>query len=391
MKPSLTYAHIIGEGIGEDFAKALRIVEQGITTLDINVIPINQFRLQTTNGEQGALDPAAAELFKKIGVGMKGPTRTQEGKGPQSANVALREYLGLHANIRPVKWFPGVMTPVKEPQNLDVVIFRQNTEDIYMGIEAEAGSEKMNKLISFIREQWGYALSMFTDDMLIGGGIKLISKKASEKIMQSAIEYALKYGRKKICVAHKGNIMKKTEGAFKQWCLDYAVAQYRDRVYLKTEDKDFTDAEKASRLFIDTVITDDCFSQMLISPKRFDVIVTMNLNGDYLSDAAAAQIGGVPTAAGGNIGDDSAMFEAIGGTADDIAGQDKANPTAFLLAFAMLLEYKGFDREANALRDAIADLYKNQIGTGDMHFATTLSTSEFAEQVRDKMASILVK
>jgi isocitrate dehydrogenase len=390
-KRVLKYLHLIGEGIGEDFARALRIVEKGISTIDFDVEVVNQFRDVIPSGEQGPLSKATIELFKKYAISMKGPTRTQEGTGPQSANVALRSALKLFANIRPITYFEGVQTPVKNPQDLNVVIFRENTEDVYMGIEAEPGSQQATDLIEFISNNWQKKLPEHFKTDLVGAGIKFISLETTKKIIGSAMEYALAHNRKKVCIVHKGNIMKYTEGSFKQWCLDYIRDTYGHCVYFKGEESRFSEEQRESLIYVDTIIADDAFQQILRNPKRFDVIVTMNLNGDYLSDAAAAQVGGVPTAAGANVGDTHAMFEAIGGTADDIAGKNTANPTAFLLAFAMMLDHADCGTEANAIRDAIAGLYKEGIGTGDMKFATTLSTTDFAEQVRDRVAKILVE
>jgi isocitrate dehydrogenase len=390
--PELEFLLMKGEGIGGDFAKALLILLKGIKTIRFKVVPIHDFRLPDKDGLPGALDPEVVEIWKRVGVGMKGPTRTLEGIGPKSVNVELREKLDLYANIRPVSYINGANSPMKKPELLDVVIFRQNTQDVYMGIEGKPGSVEMDELLDFLRNKWRYDLSMFTKGDLVGGGIKLISKSASEEIMHAAIRYALKHGRKKIAVIHKGNIMKYTEGYFKTWGIDYALSNFRDHVYMKNETQ-FSYEEKKNRIYIETIIADDALSQMLINPTRLDVMVMMNLHGDLLSDAAAAQVGGVPTAAGANIGNDYAMFEAIGGTADDIADQDKANPTAFLLAFAMLLDYKGFETEASAIREAISYLFQLKIGTGDMHFPaeTTYSTSEFAGFVSSQVEKIMEK
>jgi isocitrate dehydrogenase len=250
---------------------------------------------------------------------------------------------------------------------------------------------KATDLIEFISNNWQKKLPEHFKTDLVGAGIKFISLETTKKIIGSAMEYALAHNRKKVCIVHKGNIMKYTEGSFKQWCLDYIRDTYGHCVYFKGEESRFSEEQRESLIYVDTIIADDAFQQILRNPKRFDVIVTMNLNGDYLSDAAAAQVGGVPTAAGANVGDTHAMFEAIGGTADDIAGKNTANPTAFLLAFAMMLDHADCGTEANAIRDAIAGLYKEGIGTGDMKFATTLSTTDFAEQVRDRVAKILVE
>ena len=386
----LKFVLMKGEGIGGDFAKALRILLEGIPTISFEIVEVDDFRLPGKDGLPGELDPKVIQIFKEVGIGMKGPTRTLEGKGPKSINVKLRVALDLFANVRPLKWLKGVNSPVKRPQDLDVVIFRENTQDVYMGVDAEPGSEKMKKMITFLREVWDYPLEMFTDDDLVGGAVKLISKRATDRIMHAAMEYAIKHNRKKVVIMHKGNIMKTTEGAFRDWCLEYALANYRDRVYVKGEEKSFTAEQKKKLIYVDTVIADDTLAQILQDPKRFDVVVTMNLNGDLVSDAGAAQVGGVPLSPGANIGDEYAMFEAIGGTADNIEDMNIANPTAYLLAFAMLLEHRGFDAEAEAIRTAIAELFEIGVGTADMKFENhKLSTTDFAASVAKKVKKAL--
>jgi isocitrate dehydrogenase len=240
-----------------------------------------------------------------------------------------------------------------------------------------------------LNKEWDVILPKHFAHDFVGAGIKLISLETTQKLIGRAMEYAFVHNRKKVCIVHKGNIMKHTEGAFKKWCLDYIRDKFEERVCFKGEESPFSKEEQESRIFVDTIIADDAFQQILPNPKRFDVIVTMNLNGDYLSDAAAAQVGGVPTAAGANIGDHHAMFEAIGGTADDIADKNIANPTAFLLAFAMMLDHVGFTQEAGAVRAAIAELFKMGMGTADMNFPVQLSTTDFAQKVSDLIAQKL--
>jgi len=383
-RPSLSFAYIIGDGVGQDYAAALPILMERLP-INFEPVMIEQFRLP--NGE---LDPTITQLLKKFKFIMKGPLRTQEARGARSVNVAIRQALDLHANIRPVKWIPGVNTPIKRPELLDVVIFRQNTEDSYMGIEKPAGSREATSMIQFLINEWHVAPGAFAGRFQeIGLGVKITSKINTERIMHAALMYAKKHGRKKIGIAHKGNIMKCTEGAFKEWGLEYAKTAFRDDVYCIDEIEQFSPEERETRIFIDVVTADDCFAQMLINPTRFDIIVTMNLNGDYLSDAAAAQVGGVPLAPGANIGDNYAMFEAIGGTADRIAGKNLANPTAFFLSFAMMLEHAGFDPEANAIRGAIRDLYAEGIGTRDMGFNLVFTTTDFAREVAIQAEALL--
>lgn len=387
----LRFAHIVGEGIGElEFDAALRVVMGAIPTINFKVERIENHRLPAPEGELGEFNPAICDLIREIGVGIKGPIETKEGKGAKSINVSLRQALDLYANVRPVSYYEGVQTRLKDPQRLNTVIFRENTEDVYMGIEAEPGSEKVAKLFELLRNDWGVVLPEHFKTDLVGAGIKLVSRKASFRIMKAAIKYAIAHNRKSICIMHKGNIMKHTEGAFKQWCIDFALANFPEQVYFKEEREKFSPEERSKRIFIDIITADDIFDKILTHPERFDVVVTMNLNGDYVSDAAAGQVGGAPLAASGNIGSDCAIFESIGGTAYDIAGKNIANPSAFLLAFAMMLDHARFIAEAEAIRTSIAELFQEGVGTVDMKFAKALSTTDFTNRVADKVVEKLL-
>lgn len=394
MEKKFRFAHLLGEGIGEhELNKALEIVMGGISTITFDRVVIKDFRLPGINGLPGELNSEVAELIKSIGIGIKGPTRTLEGKGPKSVNVSLRQALDLYANVRPVKYLEGITTRLKDPERLNTVVFRENTEDVYMGIEAKPGSPEAKQLLEAVRTILGTQLPEHYATDLVGVGIKLMSKRAGERIMDAAIQYAIKHNLKKIVIMHKGNIMKHTEGFFKETCIAYALEHYYDKVYVKGSESDYSEEERAERIFIDVITADDIFDKIQSNPERFQVIVTMNLNGDYVSDAAAGQVGGAPLSASGNIGKYYAVFEAIGGTADDIAGKNIANPTAIIEAFAMMLDHAGFTTEAQAIRDAIADLVKAGIGTADMKFANgaseKLSTTEFAERVSALVAEKL--
>jgi isocitrate dehydrogenase len=299
--------------------------------------------------------------------------------------VVLRQELGLYANIRPVEYFPGIATRLKDPERLKTVVFRENTEDVYMGIEAKPGSEEARLIMQTVVQVLGAKLPKHYPYDLVGVGIKLMSHHASERIMFLAMQYAINHGLKKVVIMHKGNIMKYTEGFFKQTCIDFVKTHYPNLVYVKGEEADYSEEERAKRIFIDVITADDIFDKIQSNPERFELIVCMNLNGDYVSDAAAGQVGGAPLSASANVGDDCVVFEAIGGTADDIAGKNIANPTAFFMAFAMMLDHKGFMHEAQAIRDAIAQLFKQGIGTADMKFTvskhTKVSTTDFAQSV----------
>ena len=308
------------------------------------------------------------------GVGIKGPLTTPVGGGIRSLNVAIRQKLDLYVCLRPMRWFKGVLTPTKNPQDVNMVLFRENTEDVYAGKELEATSEEVIKLNSFLKEEFGWDIR---EDS--GIGIKPVSKTASEKLIRAAIQYAVDQERKNVVLVHKGNIMKFTEGAFRSWGYELVKKEFSD-VAVSWED---CGGDPGDKILIQDVIADAFLQQILIKPSDFDVIATTNLNGDYLSDALAAQIGGIGISPGGNINYETgrAMFEATHGTAPKYAGQDKVNPGSLLLSGEMMFRYIGWEDAADLLIAAISDAIEKGIVTYDLargrENATTVSTSDF--------------
>jgi len=302
------------------------------------------------------------EAFREYLVGIKGPLTTPVGGGIRSLNVALRQLLDLYVCLRPVRWFEGVPSPVKSPQDVDVVIFRENTEDLYAGIEWEAGSDAVRKVLAFLEKEFpkDYRKIRFPDSTALG--LKPVSREGSERLVRAAIAYALRAGRRSVTLVHKGNIMKFTEGAFRSCGYALAVREFGDRVYTweqwertkASRGEEAADAERraaleAGRLLVKDAIADVTLQQVLTRPEEFDVIATTNLNGDYLSDALAAQVGGIGIAPGGNVNYTTghAIFEATHGTAPRYADQDKVNPGSLVLSGEMMLRHLGCDDAAD--------------------------------------------
>jgi isocitrate dehydrogenase len=334
--------------------------------------------------------------FREYLVGIKGPLTTPVGGGIRSLNVALRQELDLFACVRPVRYFNGVPSPVKHPEQVDMVIFRENSEDIYAGIEYAEGTEEVKKLINFLREEMGVKKIRFPETS--GIGIKPVSKEGTERLVRSAIEYAIKHNRKSVTLVHKGNIMKFTEGAFKNWGYELAEREFGDKTFtwaqydrIKAEqgteaaNKAQSEAEAAGKIIIKDVIADAFLQQILTRPAEYDVIATLNLNGDYISDALAAQVGGIGIAPGANINyvTGHAVFEATHGTAPKYAGLDKVNPGSVILSGVMMLEFMGWQEAANMIVKALEKTIEEKTVTYDfarlMEGATEVKTSEFAD------------
>ncbi|MFC7364590.1 MULTISPECIES: NADP-dependent isocitrate dehydrogenase [Bhargavaea] len=331
-------------------------------------------------------------------IAIKGPLTTPIGGGFRSLNVALRQELDLYACVRPVRYFEGVPSPVKHPEHTDMVIFRENTEDIYAGIEYQKGTDEVNKVIDFLQNEMGVKNIRFPETS--GIGIKPVSEEGTKRLVRSAIEYALKEGRKSVTLVHKGNIMKFTEGAFKNWGYEVAEQEFGDKVFTWNEydkikeekgtdaaNKAQSDAEAAGKLIIKDAIADIFLQQILTRPKEFDVVATMNLNGDYISDALAAQVGGIGIAPGANINyvTGHAIFEATHGTAPKYAGLDKVNPSSVLLSGVMMLEHLGWNEAANLITASIEKTIASKVVTYDfarlMDGATEVKASEFADEL----------
>ncbi len=325
------------------------------------------------------------QAIREFVVGIKGPLTTPVGGGFRSLNVALRKDLDLYACIRPVKWYPGVPSPLRRPEQVDCVIFRENTEDVYAGIEYKAGSPEAAKVERFLKEEMG---AKFFDNS--GIGIKPISAFGTKRLVRKALDYAARNGRKSVTFVHKGNIQKFTEGAFMQWGYELAKQEYGDVTITEQELWDNHGGKQpAGKIVVKDRIADIMFQQMLLRPAEYDVIATPNLNGDYLSDAVAAEVGGVGIAPGANIGDFLAVFEATHGTAPKYANQDKVNPGSLLLSGVMMLDYLGWTEAARAAERAYTRAVADKIVTYDfarqMEGAKEVKTSEFASAVIERL------
>ena len=321
------------------------------------------------------------EAIRTYRVAIKGPLTTPIGGGQRSANVTLRQVLDLYACVRPVFWIPSVPSPVKRPEKLDVVIFRENTEDVYAGIEFAAGTPEADRLSAFLSTELGVKVRENS-----GLGIKPICAFATKRLMRKALRYALDHARASVTIVHKGNIMKFTEGAFKTWCYELAAEEFGDLTVTEDELWDAHDgALPEGKLLVKDRIADAMFQQILLRPDECDVIVTPNLNGDYLSDAAAAQVGGLGIAPGANIGDGIALFEATHGTAPKYAGMDKVNPSSLILSGRMMLEYIGWHEAADLVLEGLRRTIAAGTVTYDlerqMEGAVLLKCSEFARAV----------
>ncbi|MEZ4256359.1 MAG: NADP-dependent isocitrate dehydrogenase [Polyangiales bacterium] len=338
--------------------------------------------------------------FRKYLVGIKGPLTTPVGGGIRSLNVALRQMLDLYVCLRPVRWFTGVPSPVKKPGEVDMVIFRENTEDIYAGIEFEQGSAEVEKLKAFLKEAFPKQFSKIRFPNTVGIGVKPVSVEGTERLMRAAVEYAIQNKRPSVTVVHKGNIMKFTEGAFRNWAFALAEREFADKVYTwgqweKTKaDKgeEAANAEqaaavKAGRIVVKDAIADIALQQVLTRPKDFDVIATLNLNGDYLSDALAAQVGGIGIAPGGNINyvTGHAVFEATHGTAPKYANLDKVNPCSVILSGEMMLRHLGWNEAADLVLKGVEGAIGAKTVTYDfarlMDGATEIKCSEFGDAI----------
>ena len=323
------------------------------------------------------LPQATLDAFSDCLVGIKGPLMTPVGGGIRSLNVALRQTLDLYVCQRPVRYFKGVESPVKHPENVDMCIFRENTEDIYAGIEWESGTEEAARFYKFIHEQMEVSKVRFPETSAFG--VKPVSREGSERLIRSAIEYALAHNLPSVTLVHKGNIMKFTEGGFKKWGYELARREYAD-------------ALDSGRLVIKDCICDAFLQNALLKPEEYSVIATLNLNGDYVSDMLAAQVGGIGIAPGANINYQTghAIFEATHGIAPDIAGQDKVNPSSIILSSVMMLDYIGWHEAATLITTAMESLFAQSVATADlarfMEGGTALGTRAFGDRLVDEIA-----
>ncbi len=338
------------------------------------------------------------EAFRTHMVGIKGPLTTPIGEGIRSLNVALRQELDLYVCLRPVRWFEGVATPLLHPEKVHVTIFRENTEDIYAGIEWAAGTPELKKVLKFLQEEMGVAKIRFPESTSLG--VKPVSLEGTERLVRAAIEYALEHGLPSVTLVHKGNIMKFTEGGFKKWGYALAEREFPDRTFtehkfrqieaergLEKAVEEYNQAIVNGKVFIKDVIADAFLQNTLLKPEEYAVVATLNLNGDYISDQLAAMVGGIGIAPGANINylTGHAIFEATHGTAPDIVGKGKANPCSMLLSGVMMLEYMGWHEAGALITTSLEKLFAEGYATADlarfMNQGKALSTAEFAQKV----------
>ncbi|MCL1938142.1 MAG: NADP-dependent isocitrate dehydrogenase [Candidatus Azobacteroides sp.] len=371
----VTIPFIEGDGIGVEITPICQnVVDQAVNKAYKGKRSIEW--KETLGGEKAFkergdyLPEETVEIFREYLVGIKGPLTTPVGEGFRSLNVALRQTLDLYVCLRPVRWFPGVASPLKEPQKVNMTIFRENTEDIYAGIEWQQGTPEARKVLRFLKEEMGVTQIRFEETSSFG--VKPVSKEGTERLVRAAIEYTLKNRLPSLTLVHKGNIMKFTEGSFKRWGYELAEREY-------------SDALADGRLVIQDVIADAFLQNTLLFPERYSVIATLNLNGDYISDQLAAMVGGIGIAPGANINYQSghAIFEATHGTAPDIAGKNKANPSSLILSSVMMLEYLGWKEAANLITGAMEKAFANGKATHDlarfMHGGQSLGSKQFGE------------
>lgn len=383
--------YIEGDGIGPDIMRAcLRVWDAAVERAYAGHRKVHWVELYL--GEKAAeryegnyFPQETLDALKELTVAIKGPLTTPVGGGFRSLNVSLRQALDLYACVRPVRYYSGVPSPLKSPEQIDVIIFRENTEDVYAGIEYPSGSEEARRLGRFLREQLG---ARFFDGA--GLGVKPISPYGTKRLVRKAIQYAIDHRRESVTLVHKGNIMKYTEGAFRNWGYEVAREEFGDATITEEElYRNYGGKRPKDKVIIKDRIADVMFQLMLLRPAEFDVIATPNLNGDYLSDAIAAEVGGIGIAPGANMGDYVAVFEATHGTAPKYANLDKVNPGSLLFSGVMMFEYLGWQEVAKLIRRAYPKVVERKIVTYDfarqMEGATEVSTSGFADALIDEI------
>ena len=381
---------IEGDGIGPDIWKAsVYVFDQAIEKAYKGKKKINWFEVyageKAFNKFNDWLPQDTIDALKQFRVSIKGPLTTPVGGGIRSLNVTLRQVLDLYQCVRPVRYFTNVPSPVKEPEKVDMVIFRENTEDVYSGIEWKEGSPEAKKLIEFIEKELGKKVRPDS-----GIGIKPISRFGTKRLVRAAIKYAIDKKRKSVTLVHKGNIMKFTEGAFRDWGYELAKEEFpKQTISWDDCQKEFGGNVPEGRILIKDAIADNMFQQALLRPDEYDILATPNLNGDYISDALAAQVGGLGIAPGANIGDGYAVFEATHGTAPKYAGQDKVNPGSVILSGVMMLEYMGWNEAAELIVKGMETTFNKKTVTYDMERQMTgaklLKCSEFGKAIVENM------
>jgi isocitrate dehydrogenase len=398
---------IEGDGTGPDiWAAASRVLEAAVEKAyngEKKIVWKEVLAGEKAFNKTGEWLPAETlDVIRDYIIAIKGPLTTPVGGGIRSLNVALRQELDLFTCLRPVQYFKGVPSPVKRPEDTNMVIFRENTEDIYAGIEYASGSEEVKKLIRFLQDEMGVNKIRFPETS--GIGIKPVSSEGTQRLVRAAIQYAINEGRKSVTLVHKGNIMKYTEGAFKNWGYELAEAEFGDKVFTWAQydriveesgkdaaNKAQADAEAAGKILVKDSIADIFLQQILTRPAEFDVVATMNLNGDYISDALAAQVGGIGIAPGANINYETghAIFEATHGTAPKYAGLDKVNPSSVILSGVLMLEHLGWGEAAKLVLSSMEQTIDSKVVTYDfarlMDGATEVKCSEFADELIKNM------
>ncbi len=381
---------IEGDGMGPDiWAAAVRVFDGAVEAAygtDRKIQWMEVYAGEKALERSGEwLPEETLRALEEFSVSIKGPLTTPVGGGIRSLNVTLRQKLDLYACVRPSRWINGTPSPVKAPQKLDIVIYRENTEDVYSGIEWEAGTEDAEKVRSFLNDEMGCSVREHS-----GIGVKPISEFGTKRLVRMCIREAIRNGRRSVTLVHKGNIMKFTEGAFREWGYEVARDEFGDETITETELWSAHDGKQPEgKIVIKDRIADAMFQQILLRPAEYDYIALPNLNGDYMSDACAAQVGGLGMAPGANIGDGVALFEATHGTAPKYAGLDKVNPTSLILSGVMMFEYMRWDEAAQALLEAIQRTVGQKYVTYDlerqMDGATLAKTSQFGDRIIDNM------
>ncbi len=385
---------IEGDGIGVDVTPPMqRVVDAAVEKAYKGHKKISWMEIYAGEkatkvyGKDSWLPEETLEAIRQYVVAIKGPLTTPVGGGIRSLNVAIRQELDLYTCLRPIRYFKGTPSPVREPWKTNMVIFRENSEDIYAGIEWKAGSAEANKLIHFLTHEMGVTKIRFPDDC--GVGIKPVSHEGTHRLVKAAIQYAIDNDRKSVTFVHKGNIMKFTEGAFKEWGYECAQNDFGATLYEGGPWMQLKNPKTGKLILINDVIADAFLQQILLRPEDYDVIATLNLNGDFISDALAAQVGGIGIAPGANIGDNSAVFEATHGTAPRYAGQDKVNPGSLILSAEMMLRHLGWIEAADLIIQAMAKTIEAKTVTYDfarmMDGATCISSSQFGAALVERI------
>jgi len=379
--------YIEGDGIGPEITNAaIKVIDTAVQKAYGSDREIRWMEVYA--GEKGEkltgnrFPEETQKMLLKYRVVLKGPLETPIGKGWRSVNVAIRMMLDLYANIRPVKYVPGIESPIKNPEAVDMIIFRENTDDLYRGIEYPFDSEQAKKIRKFLKEELGVELEEDT-----GVGIKVMSRFKTQRITRMATKYAIEHGRRKITIMHKGNVLKYTEGAFREWAYETALKEFRD--YVVTEEEVNTvygGKVPENKIVLNDRVADNMFQQIITRPAEYDIILAPNLNGDYISDAAGALVGNIGMLGGANVGDSGGMFEAIHGTAPKYAGKNVANPTGIIKGGELMLRFMGWNEAADLIEKAIAEAIRQKKVTQDIaRFMNVpaLTTTEYTQTLID--------